>query len=192
NAGIARAHREGILTSASLMVGGVAVADAVAIARSAPRLSVGLHLVLAQDRPLLAPERIPRLVRRADGRFGDRPVLNGLKYAWAWCSRIGRGQLRAEITAQLERFAATGLRIAHVDGHLNMHLHPMVLPILCDLAPRFGIRVARLTREDVAPALRYDPRHAVRKLFEATIFRTLSALAAPRLARAGIRTVDHI
>src|SRR5262249_26439904 len=154
-------------------------------------LSVGLHLVLAQDRPVLEPERIPRLVGRADGRFGDQPVLNGLKYAWAWCSRLGREQLRAEITAQLERFAPRGRPLAHVDGHVNMPLNPMVLPILCDLAPRFAIRVVRLTREDVTPALRYDPRHAVRKLFEGATFRTLSALAAPRLARAGIATVDR-
>ena len=192
NAGIARAHHEGILTSTSLMVAGAAVGDAVAIARAAPRLSVGLHLVLAQDRPVLGAEQISRLVRRSDGRFGDQPVLSGLRYGWVWCSRVGRAQLRAEIAAQLERFAATGLRLAHVDGHLNMHLHPMVLPMLCELAGEFGIRVVRLTREEVVPALRYDRRHAVRKAFEATIFRTLSALAAPRLARAGIRTVDRI
>lgn len=191
NAGIVRAHRDGILTGTSLMVTGEAVADAVQLARASPGLSVGLHLVLAQDRPAAPPAEIPRLLGR-DGRFGDQPVWNGLRYAWAWCSRAGRAQLRREVEAQLERFAVTGLPLAHVDGHLNMHLHPMVLPMLCELAPRYGIRVMRLTREDVGTALRWDRRHALRKVAEGAVFRVLAAYAAPRLAAAGIRAPDRI
>ncbi len=191
NAGIERAHRDGILTSTSLMVAGGAAADAVARAQGMPSLAVGLHLVLAQDRPASPPERISRLVRR-DGRFGDQPILNGLRYAWAWCSRVGRAQLRGELAAQLDAFRATGLPLAHVDGHLNMHLHPMVLPLLVELAPEYGVRAVRLSHEPLEPALRYDRRHALRKTFETGVFRTLSALAKPRLERAGIRTVDRV
>lgn len=191
NDGIERAHREGILTSTSLMVNSDATADAVARAQGLPSLAVGLHLVLAQDRPTSPPATIPRLVRR-DGRFGDQPVLNGLRYAWAWCSRVGRAQLTAEIRAQLDAFRATGLPLAHVDGHLNMHLHPMVLPIVVALAPEYGIRGVRVTREALRPALRFDAHHAVRKTFETVVFTTLSALARGRLARAGVKTVDRI
>ena len=68
NAGILRAHREGILSDASLMVNGAAADEAVELARSAPRLSVGLHLVLAQGRSTLPPGEIPDLVD-ADGFF---------------------------------------------------------------------------------------------------------------------------
>ena len=191
NTGIERAHRDGILTSTSLMVAGTAAADAVARAQGMPSLAVGLHLVLAQDRPTSPPERIRRLVRR-DGRFGDQPILAGLRYAWAWCSRVGRAQLRAELVAQLDAFHQTGLPLAHVDGHLNMHLHPVVLPLLVELAPAHGIRAVRLSRERLGPALRYDRRHLLRKTFETGVFRTLTALARPQLDRAGIRTVDRI
>jgi len=191
NAGIIRAHRDGILTSTSLMVTGAARDEAVALARANPRLAVGLHLVLAQARPASPPGEIPGLVR-PDGAFGDQPILNGLRYAWAYCRRRGLAQLVREIDAQLAAFAATGLPLAHVDGHLNMHLHPMILPILLELAPRYGIRAMRLSREDLGAALRYDRRHVGRKLFEGLVFHALAAYAAPRLRRAGIATADRV
>jgi predicted glycoside hydrolase/deacetylase ChbG (UPF0249 family) len=118
--------------------------------------------------------------------------LNGLSYAWAYCRRRGRAQLVREIEAQLQAFASTGLRLTHVDGHLNMHLHPMVLPILLGLAPRYGIRAMRLSRENLGAALRYDRRHVGRKLFEGLVFHALAAYAAPRLRRAGIATADRV
>jgi hopanoid biosynthesis associated protein HpnK len=191
NAGIIRAHRDGILTSTSLMVTGDAVTEAVALAHANPRLSVGLHLVLAQARPAAAPHEVSRLVG-PDGAFRDNPVLNGLRYAWAYCSQAGRAQLTREIEAQLEAFAATGLCLAHVDGHLNMHLHPMVLPLLIELAPRFGIRAMRLTREALTPALQYDRSHLPRKVLEGCVFAALSAWATPRLRAAGIASADRI
>jgi len=192
NAAIVRAHRDGILTSASLMVAGDAAADAVALARAHPRLAVGLHLVLVQGRPAAPPATIPRLVRR-DGTFRDWPVATGLRYAWlAAVERGGRDELRREVEAQLAAFVATGLRLAHVDGHVNMHLHPMVLPIVLELAPRYGIRAIRLSREDLGAALRYDRSSLLRKLFEGLVFRTLAAWAGPRLRAAGIVSARRV
>jgi hopanoid biosynthesis associated protein HpnK len=191
NAAVARAHRDGILTSASLMVRGEASAAAVRAAREAPTLGVGLHLVLAQGLPAAPVAEIPSLVTR-DGRFPEQPVLAGFRHAWAWCHRRGRAELAREVEAQLAAFAATGLPLAHVDGHLNMHLHPMVLPTLVALAPRYGIRAMRLTHDDLRFALAHDPRHGLRKRTESVIFRALAAYAAPRLAAAGIRAPARV
>jgi hopanoid biosynthesis associated protein HpnK len=191
NAGVVRAHREGILTSTSLMVTGAAAAEAVALARQHPRLAVGLHLVLVQGRPAAAPAGVPRLVTDA-GKFGEQPVAAGLRYAWVYASQAGRAQLRREVEAQLSAFAATGLRLAHLDGHLNMHLHPMVLAILIELAPRYGIRALRLSREPLGTALLQDRRHLGRKVAEGLVFRLLAAHAAPRLRAAGIVTADRV
>jgi hopanoid biosynthesis associated protein HpnK len=191
NAAIARAHRDGILTSTSLMVTGDAVADAVAVARANPTLGVGLHLVLAQARPAAPVSSIPRLVD-ARGRFGEDAVRGGMRYAAIALGRTGRAQLRHEIEAQLDAFVATGLELAHVDGHLNMHLHPMVLAILLELAPRYGIRAMRLSRESLGSALRHDRRHALRKTGEGLVFHALAAWAAPRLRAAGIVTTDRV
>jgi hopanoid biosynthesis associated protein HpnK len=191
NAGIVRAHREGILTSTSLMVTGDAAAEAVTLARATPRLAVGLHLVLAQGRPAAPRTEIPHLVR-ADGAFRDAPIPTALGYAWRSLRGAGRAELRREIAAQLDAFVATGLRLAHVDGHLNIHLHPMIVPILLELAPRYGIRAMRLSREDLVPALRHDRRHLARKAFEGAVFRALAAWAAPRLCAAGIVVADRV
>lgn len=191
NAGIVRAHRDGILGGTSLMVTGAAAAAAVALARATPTLSVGLHLVLAQARPAAPPADIPTLVA-SDGAFRNAPIASGLRYAWAWVAGRGRGDLRREIEAQLAAFAATGLPLGHVDGHLNMHLHPMVLSVLLDVAPRWGIRAMRVSVEPLSAALRWDRRHAGRKLFEGAAFRALAAYAAPRLRAAGIVFADRV
>jgi len=51
NRGIVAAHEGGILTSASLLVDRAASAEAAALVRAYPRLSVGLHLELAGEPP---------------------------------------------------------------------------------------------------------------------------------------------
>ena len=182
NAGVERAHRDGILTNASLMVNGAAVDEAVAIARNHPKLGVGLHLVLVQGRSALPASAIPALVS-PEGFFSDNAILSGIRYFF----QPGiRGQLRAEIREQLGRYRDTGLTLSHVDGHLNIHMHPAVLPILLELADEFGIRALRLSREALAPALRFDPQHRLRKAFEATAFGALAAAAEPRLKAASI------
>jgi hopanoid biosynthesis associated protein HpnK len=191
NAAIVRAHRGGILTSTSLMVAGDAAAEAVALARDNPRLGVGLHLVLVQGRPSAPAGDIPEL-RARDGEFRRGPVTSGIRYAWLWLSRAGRSQLRREIAAQLDAFVATGLRLAHVDGHLNMHLHPVVLAILLELTPRYGIRAVRLSNDDLGVALRHDRRHLARKVAEGAVFHVLAAYARPRLRAAGIATPDRV
>jgi hopanoid biosynthesis associated protein HpnK len=191
NEGILRAHRDGILRQTSLMVTGEAAPHAVALARAHPTLAVGLHLVLAQGRAATAPGEVPALAG-PDGAFGDAPVASGVRYAWLAVRRAGRAQLVREVTAQLERFARTGLTLGHLDGHLNMHLHPMVLSILLALAPRYGVRAVRLSREPLGAALRWDRRHAARKCFEGAVFHTLARWAAPRLRGAGIVSADRV
>ena len=188
NAGIIHAHRHGILTNASLMVTGAACDEAVRLALATPALAVGLHLVLLQGRAAAPPWTIPRLVG-ADRMFRTSPVPTGLRYFF---TPGLRAELAREIRAQLEAFAATGLPLSHVDGHLNVHLHPAVLNILLELAPAHGIRAVRLPREPLGTSLWLDRRAPLRKLAEAVTFRSLTRYARPRLAAGGIRCVDQL
>jgi predicted glycoside hydrolase/deacetylase ChbG (UPF0249 family) len=103
-----------------------------------------------------------------------------------------REQLRREIQAQLVRFRSFGLALSHVDGHMNLHLHPVVLGILLDLAPDYGIAATRLTRDPLLQALWLDRRSAGRKIAEGAAFSALSCWAAPRLRNAGIFVTDRI
>jgi predicted glycoside hydrolase/deacetylase ChbG (UPF0249 family) len=68
----------------------------------------------------------------------------------------------------------------------------MVLDILIDLAPRFGLRALRLSRESLAGALRYDARHLLRKASEGLVFHALSRWAAPRIRAAGLISADRV
>ncbi len=64
NEAVEAAHRDGILSTASLMVAAPAAADAVARARRLPGLRVGLHLVLVDGDAALPPADMPRPGRR--------------------------------------------------------------------------------------------------------------------------------
>src|SRR5512137_1430313 len=96
NEAVIRAHREGILTTASLMVNEPACAEAVALAKENPNLGVGLHLTLLCGHAALPPEKMPGLVEAA-GRFSDTPVGVGMRYFFQGALRP---QLEAEIATQ--------------------------------------------------------------------------------------------
>lgn len=182
NAGILHAHTQGILTNTSLMVKGSAWQEAVTLAKETPTLSVGLHLTLVQGRAVLAPHLLTRITQPS-GNFFDNPVTTGMRYFF---SRQARTQLRDECRAQIERFLATGLPLTHIDGHLHIHLHPTVLNILLALAPEYGVKTMRLTREDLKTSLACDPRHSLQKRWESFIFTQLAQAAERKLRERGI------
>src|SRR5271156_3085597 len=128
NEAVIRAHRDGILTTASLMVNESGFDEAVKLARGNPKLGVGLHLTLLQGHSALPPEKIPGLVN-ARGEFSNCPIAVGMNYFF---KRGLREQLRAEIHAQFEKFHSTGLTLDHVNGHLHLHLHPAIFKILME------------------------------------------------------------
>lgn len=119
NAAVLKAHREGVLRFASLMVLRPEAAAAARIARDNPGLGVGLHLELCADAPGKA----------------------GLRYFFDARARAG---LEGEIRGQIEAFLKLGLRPTHVDGHINVHVHPVIFPAVCRLAREYGIPRVRL------------------------------------------------
>lgn len=183
NAAVARAHREGILTTASLMVNEPARDEAVALARDNPRLGVGLHLTLLCGHSALPPESIPGLVNER-GEFSDRPAAAGFRY---FVRPSLREPLRREIHRQFDRFHATGLPLDHVNGHLHLHLHPVVFGILMEDAETLGIRRLRLTRDRFRLNARLARGRWGYRAAHALIFHLLAARARGPLRRRGIR-----
>ena len=146
NEAVERAHRDGVLTQASLMVAAPAAADAVARARRLPELKVGLHLVAIEGPAVLAPSAIPDLVD-ANGQFPSDQLRLGINYFF----RPGvRRQLAAEIRAQFEAFADTGLTLDHANAHKHMHLHPTVGALLVRIGRDFGLTSIRVPAEPPA------------------------------------------
>jgi hopanoid biosynthesis associated protein HpnK len=177
NEAVVRAHREGILTTTSLMVNGDAATEAVELARQNPQLGVGLHLTLVCGRSTLPGKEIPGLTNR-DGQFSDNAVSVGMRYFF---QRSLVPQLRREIAAQLGKFYAAGLALDHVNGHLNLHLHPTVFRLLMDQAEASRVRRVRLTRDPLRLNLQLARGRWMYRLSHAVIFGSLSWWAKPRL-----------
>jgi hopanoid biosynthesis associated protein HpnK len=188
NRAVVRAHREGILTTASLMVNEPGFAQAVEFARQNPRLGVGLHLTLICAHSTLDHTQIPGLVNDRN-EFGTSGFVTGLRYFF---DRRLRAQLRAEIRAQLQKFMATGLDLDHVSGHLHMHMHPTVLGILIEIAPEFGICRIRLTRDKFWLNVHLAGGRWLYKVAMALVFSQLASHAQTRLAKHGIKHTQNV
>jgi chitin disaccharide deacetylase len=188
NHAVIRAHREGILTSASLMVNEPGFEEAVKMAREHPRLGVGLHLTLVCGHSSLSPDQIPGLVS-ASGRFLNNPALTGFRFFFR--SSLS-SQLRSEIHAQFEKFQTTALDLDHINGHLHLHLHPTVFGILSEDAATLGIQRMRLPRDPFRLNLRLASGRLVYRASHAIVLGLLSRRAKPVLDRLGIRYTRQV
>ena len=190
NEAVEEAHVRGVLTAASLMVGAPAAADAVARARRAPSLRVGLHLVLVEGAPVSPPAEIPDLVG-ADGRF--RTDMAALGAAIFFRPAVRR-QMIAEVEAQFAAFAATGLPLDHVNTHKHYHLHPSILAAILDVGHRYGLKALRAPIEPHEVLARVEPQGKVGGAWitAPTILGRWAALGRGRARRAGVSAPDQV
>jgi predicted glycoside hydrolase/deacetylase ChbG (UPF0249 family) len=172
NAGIVEAHRDGILTAATLMANGDAFADAVRCARETPTLDIGCHLVLIGGHSLVTKKAFPATV----------PQL-------AAALATGRIRVYDELAAQVRRMLDAGLQPTHLDTHKHTHLAPTVLDAVARLAEEFGVHWVRRP---------FDfPLHALREGVPRMKRLTSDALGLLRrrfhrvLRQHGCRTTDH-
>jgi predicted glycoside hydrolase/deacetylase ChbG (UPF0249 family) len=136
NRGIIEAHDVGTLSSASLMVNTPAFAEGVALARTRPRLGVGLHLNLVVGRPLTDARSL------VDARTGAFHSLAELARR-ALTGRVRAVEVRRECDAQLHALADTGIVVTHLDSHRHAHALPGVLPAVAASAYEAGLRWVR-------------------------------------------------
>ena len=183
NDAVERAHRDGILTAASLMVTGDAAEDAVARAKTMPSLGVGLHVVLVEGRPALPPEQLPHLVD-ASGQLRTDMVRVAINI---FTKPDARAQLRAEVEAQFARFAATGLPLDHVNAHKHFHLHPTIASIILSVGRRYGMKAIRAPIEPADVLNRIEPGSG-----KFDIARPWARLVRHRMRRAGMLVPDQV
>jgi hopanoid biosynthesis associated protein HpnK len=177
NRAIIQAHQQGILTAASLMVNGGAFQEAVALARESPRLAVGIHITLVRGASTLSPGDLFPLVDR-HGQFSKNPVTAGLRYFF---EEGIRPLIEKEMEAQIRKFLSAGLVPSHVDGHLQLHMHPTILEILLHLVQKYSIPAVRLPREPLAVNLKADHRNPGLKFFHTFVYRWLCSHAEKKL-----------
>jgi chitin disaccharide deacetylase len=188
NKAVIRAHREGVLTSASLMVNEPGLAEAVELAKENPSLGIGLHLTLLYGHSALPRGEIPDLVD-AHGRFSYDPVATGFRY---FTNRKLKAQLLAEINAQFQKFRQTGLPLDHVNGHLHLHLHPTVFQILAENISRWKITHLRLTHDPFWLNARLVSGYWFYRVSHAMIHRVLSDRSRRVLRRLNVKHTHSV
>jgi hopanoid biosynthesis associated protein HpnK len=192
NRGVAEAHRNGIVTSASLLANGAAFAEAVELARKTRGLGVGVHLNLSDGPPTAAPNAVPSLVN--DSReFEGGPDGLLLKIA---TRALSMREVETEWEAQIAKILAAGIEPTHLDGHKHVHMLPGLFEIALRLAKRHGIGAIRVSHEasSLRAALTTGELRAAVVLKQGVQARGLKLLARDareQADRAGVSTADY-
>ncbi|HET7101696.1 MAG TPA: ChbG/HpnK family deacetylase, partial [Terriglobia bacterium] len=177
NRAIIDGHRNGIITSTTLMANGMAFASAVAAGSAAPALGIGVHLNLTQGRPVSPASRVPSIVT-AEGAFYPGP---GILARRILMRQVKPRDVETELRSQIEKVATAGIRITHLDSHKHIHLLPPIFGVVRKLAREYGINCVRCPAEPAVSALgplRSGRRGWPRGTKQYLLGRALSTLAA--------------
>jgi predicted glycoside hydrolase/deacetylase ChbG (UPF0249 family) len=145
--GIIQAHLQGPVTATSVMVvTGKHIEDSVPLLADAPRLDLGLHLVLTQagHRPLVAKKSSGLIDRQGNFLSNRRLWIRSL------LGRLNAAGVAEEIAAQAELFQKLiGRRPDYVDGHHHAHQLPAIRQALASLVRTIRTLpgITRITRE---------------------------------------------
>jgi predicted glycoside hydrolase/deacetylase ChbG (UPF0249 family) len=174
------------------MANGRAFQDAVTLAKTVPRLSVGCHVVLIDGEPVLDAEQLPSITSTNSGRIRFR---DGLKMfaARALAARMDASEIEDEANAQIRKIQTAGITVSHLDTHKHTHLFPEVLQPLLRAARACGVRAVRnpfgprtpLKSSELLKRPGLWSRYA-----EVKVLRTLAAKFSETAHRAGLITPD--
>jgi hopanoid biosynthesis associated protein HpnK len=192
NRGIAEAHRNGIVTSASLLANGEAFGDAVELVRKTRELGVGVHLNLSDGAPIAGRETVTSLLN-SEGEFEGGPDGLLLKIA---TRGLAMREVEREWDAQICKIRAAGIEPTHLDGHKHVHMLPGLFEIALRLAKRHGIGAVRVSHEasNLRVALSTGELRASVVLKQGVQARGLKLLARDareQAERAGISAADY-
>ena len=143
NRGIAEAHRNGIVTSTSLLANARAFEDGVKMASELPRLGVGVHLNLSDGKPTAPAEQVKTLLTE-DGEFAGGPESLLLRLT---TKSLNTKEVEKEWDAQIEKVRGAGIRPTHLDKHKHVQILPGLFGIALRLAKRHGIETMRISHE---------------------------------------------
>jgi predicted glycoside hydrolase/deacetylase ChbG (UPF0249 family) len=208
NRGIEECVRQGVVTSITLMANAGAFADAAEktnaltqLNSSSPRLyttargavgqaGIGCHGVLVDGIPVLPLEDVPSLLASEGKEF--RSSLGAFARA-AVIGRLDADEITAEISAQIRKLQAAGVRLSHLDAHKHVHLFPSVLKPLLRAARDCGVRAIRNPFAPVKPlAFAHLMRrpHLWKKYTEVKLLRGWAQNFRRAVAAAGLTTTD--
>jgi len=130
---------KGLVTSASLIPNAPYAEEACALAARFPGCSFGVHLNVTHYSPLSDPEGV-------EGLLSSDKVFDGKRIRRISIdSRLADGIFN-EFCAQIEKLVSLGVKVSHIDSHMQVHTIPRIFPVLKKVQKRFDIRKVRLSR----------------------------------------------
>lgn len=146
NAAIVKAHKEGILNSASLMINQKYAKEAINFAKEMPELEMGLHINITNEYPASDKNKIPLLVDEY-GKFKNGFVK--LLFLSLTHPKKLNQQIETEIRAQIIKYMKTGLELSHLDSHRHIHMIPIIFKIVRKLQKEFDVPRLRIMNENI-------------------------------------------
>ncbi|MGH9514881.1 MAG: ChbG/HpnK family deacetylase [Terriglobales bacterium] len=185
NRGIAEAHKHGIVTSATLMACSAKFQEAVDVASRTPELSVGCHVLLVDASPVLDVPKVSSLLLANAGVPKFRDSLTSFT-SLAIAGWLDEDQIEAEISAQIRKLQAAGIRVSHLDSHKHTHMFPMVFRPMLRAAKTCGVAAVRNPFE---PLFLAGTRNWKRG-FQLGILKSFRATFRKALEESDLRTPD--
>ncbi len=193
NRGIAEAHRNGIVTSASLLANGAAFPSGLELARATPGLGVGVHLNLSDGKPVADRESVTTLLND-QGELEARPESLLLRLARR---NVSLHEIEEEWNAQIQKVRDAGVSPTHLDGHRHVHMLPGLFEIALRLAKKHGIAAVRISHEDsglraaLSSGANQKSSVVMKQGVQARGLKLLAPDAREQAERAGIATADY-
>ena len=193
NRGIAETHRNGIVTSASLLANGAAFASGVELARSTPGLGVGVHLNLSDGAPVANRELVTTLLNER-GELAGKPESLLLRLARR---SVLLEEVEREWEAQIQKVRDSGIELTHLDGHKHVQMLPGLFEIALRLAKRHGIAAVRVSHEEsslraaLSTGAKQKGTVVMKQGVQARGLKLLAPDAREQAERAGIATADY-
>jgi predicted glycoside hydrolase/deacetylase ChbG (UPF0249 family) len=159
--GILHAHRNGVVTSTSVLALAPGFRSSVAWLRDEEQLGIGAHLAaVGEDPPLLSAREIPTLVDRK----GRLPLSWRRLLPRLLARRIDPADIAREFGAQLDAIRREGVTVDHLDTHQHLHLWPGVREAVLDLAVRADVPAVRVTRSEARSVVGVTVRRLASRL----------------------------
>ncbi|PIR44970.1 MAG: hypothetical protein COV10_02065 [Candidatus Vogelbacteria bacterium CG10_big_fil_rev_8_21_14_0_10_51_16] len=181
NDGIIKAHQEGIVTSASLLMNMAGLDHALKHIRDNPRLDVGVHLNIYRGTSLTD---CPTLT--LGGKFLQNTLLLTLR-CYTNKERV-REEIFSEFDAQVKKAFEAGVSISHLDTEKHIHTLPFVFDIVLSVAKKHSIPYVRLPFEPMNAHIILNPTQLYKNI--------LMTLCAPvnkgMLRKSNLKSPDRL
>jgi len=185
NRGIELSHREGIVTSTSIIAGGDFFDDALQIIKNNPELDTGLHFTLVLSKPVSEPSKVSSLLK--DGKV-FRDYWYNFYYALLR-NKINKDEIAFELESQINKLLDNDITISHINSHLHLHLLPGVIESVLLIAKKFSIRWIRVPEEPFS--FRLNSKQLIAQKIKYGLYKIVTFKSNSKIKKFGLNYPDR-